>query len=151
MFNRLIQRTLIVMSIVGVVGCAGFSHQIPQGEKPIQKIPPWPPDVSGLAGLWEYEEKTGWYTITLDEEGKGAYDWEDGWFETLEFNQERWKGKWIQTGNDREGGFELTLSDDSPVARGNWWYTRIGNDEAPLEPGGTFTMTRPSSPLIGEK
>ena len=151
MFNRLIQRTLCVMSLVSVVGCVGFSPGVLQDEKRSTRISPWPQDVKGLGGLWEYEDKTGVYTIILDREGKGSYDWEDGWFETLLLKEGIWKGQWIQTGNDREGGFELILSDDSPVAHGYWWYTRIGNDEDPLEPGGTFSMKRPSSPLIGEK
>lgn len=151
MFNRLIQRTLVVMSLVSVVGCVGFSHGVLQEEKPSPRISPWPQDVKGLGGLWEYEDKTGVYTIILDKEGKGSYDWKDGWFETLVLKDGIWKGKWIQPGNDREGGFELILSAESPVAYGYWWYTRIRNDEAPLEPGGTFSMTRPSSPLIGEK
>jgi hypothetical protein len=45
----------------------------------------------------------------------------------------------------------LKYSGDSPVARGHWWYTRIGKDRDPLEPGGTFTMKRIPSPLIGGK
>jgi hypothetical protein len=31
------------------------------------------------------------------------------------------------------------------VAQGEWWYTRIGKDHDPLQPGGTIRMARPSA------
>jgi len=76
--------------------------------------------------------------------GKGGYHWEEGRLETLSLNEGHWKGIWVQKGNDREGGFELTFSNDSQVAQGEWWYTRIGNDRDLLLSGGTFRMARPS-------
>lgn len=88
--------------------------------------------------------------ITLNVEGKGDYQWEEGWFETPSLENRRWIGVWIQEGNDREGGFELTFSDDSSVAEGNWWYPRIGNDKDPLQPSGTFRMTRSSAIHIAQ-
>ncbi|MDQ6735306.1 MAG: hypothetical protein M3Z35_14505, partial [Nitrospirota bacterium] len=38
-----------------------------------------------------------------------------------------WEGVWQQSGNDREGGFEVRLSEDGMTASGTWWYTRVGN------------------------
>lgn len=151
MQKSIIQMILVGMSIVSMVGCADLSHRIPQGEESTRDLSNWPRHLSDLAGTWEYGDKTGSYTITLNEKGKGPYNWEDGWFETLELKEGVWKGIWLQAGNDREGGFELQWSDDSPVARGSWWYTRIGKDSSPLEPGGTFTMKRTSTLLTGGK
>lgn len=105
-----------------------------------------PKHIEDLAGAWEYKDGAGQGIIKLDVEGKGAYEWEEGWFETLSLENRMWKGKWIQERNDREGGFELTFSDDSSVAQGEWWYIRIGKDTDPLQPGGSFSMSR-SSPV----
>lgn len=151
MKKSIVQMILVVMSVVGVAGCAERSHRLPQGEKSIRELSAPPRHIHDLAGVWEYEDKSGSYLIRLNEEGKGTYDWEDGWFETHEFKDGVWKGTWFQAGNDREGGFELKCSEDLPVAWGYWWYTRIGKDRNPLEPGGTFTMKRISSQLTGEK
>lgn len=145
------QMILIGISVITVVACADFSRQIPQGEESTQKSSHPPRQLQDLAGIWEYADETGSNTITLNEEGKGHYEWEGGWFETHELKDGVWKGIWLQAGNDREGGFELKWLDDSPVARGRWWYTRIGQDQSPLEPGGTFTMQRISSFLTGGK
>jgi hypothetical protein len=103
-----------------------------------------PQDITDLTGLWEYTDNTGSYPITLNAEGKGTYEWKEGQFETLSLQEGLWTGIWIQEGNDREGGFELTFLENADVAEGEWWYTRIGKDRDPLEPGGHFTMTRPS-------
>jgi len=151
MQKSIVQILLIGINIIGVAGCADLSHQIPQGEESPPESSYRPRQLQDLAGTWEYEDKTGSNIITLNKEGKGPYDWEDGWFETQELEEGVWKGTWFQSGNDREGGFELKWSDDSPVARGRWWYTRIGKDHNPLEPGGTFTMKRPPSLLTGGK
>jgi hypothetical protein len=86
----------------------------------------------------------------LNAEGKGAYEWEEGRFETLSLENRTWTGVWIQEGNDREGEFKLTFSDDSSVAEGKWWYTRIGNDKNPIQPGGTFRMSRSSTVHISQ-
>ena len=151
MQKSIVQIILVVMSVVGLSGCAELPHPVSQGEKSIRELSTLPQHIHELAGVWEYEDQTGTYSITLNEEGKGPYDWKGGWFETHELKEGVWKGMWFQAGNDREGGFELKWSDDSPVAQGRWWYTRIGQDHNPLEPGGTFTMQRKSSFLTGGK
>lgn len=151
MQNSLVKMILVVINVLGALGCAGLSHQTPQSE--VSSLnPSYPPrHLQELAGIWEYADETGSNTITLNEEGKGHYEWEGGWFETHELKDGVWRGIWLQIGNDREGGFELKWVDHSPVARGNWWYTRIGEDHDPLDPGGTFTMQRISSSLTGKK
>lgn len=151
MEKSIVKLILIVFSVISASGCVNLSPQIPHGEEKAQETASRPRHVQDLAGTWEYEDETGINTITLDEEGKGSYEWEGGWFETHELKEGVWKGRWLQTGNDREGGFELKWLDDSPVAQGRWWYTRIGQDHNPLKPGGTFTMERiPSLLTRGE-
>jgi hypothetical protein len=145
MQKSIVQMILVVMSVVGMAGCAGVSDRIFHGEKGIQERSTMPRHLHDLAGAWEYEDKTWSSLIRLNEEGKGSYDWEDGWFKTHELKEGVWTGKWFQAGNDREGGFKLKWAGDLPVARGRWWYTRIGLDSSHIEPGGTFTMKRASS------
>lgn len=82
------------------------------------------------------------YDLLLDGQGNGSYDWQQGHFETVVLTQGQWKGTWVQVGNDREGGFEARLADNGLSARGRWWYTRVGHDTDPLEPGGEFTLQR---------
>jgi hypothetical protein len=147
----IVQMILMVISVAGVGGCAEFSHPMSQGEKSIRELSAMPRHLQDLAGVWEYEDKSGSYTVVLDQEGNGTYEWENGWLETHELNEGVWTGKWFQTGNDREGGFELQWSDNAAMAKGRWWYTRIGQDQNPLEPGGTFTMKRISSLVSGRK
>ncbi|HKW86786.1 MAG TPA: hypothetical protein VJM82_06930, partial [Nitrospiraceae bacterium] len=55
---------------------------------------------------------------------------------------------WRQTGNDREGGFEVLLSEDGTDAKGIWWYTRVGdrNNIPPREHGGTYVWKRLTPP-----
>ena len=151
MQKSIVKMVLIVINVVGTLGCAGFSPQTPQGDENSLKPSHPPRQLQDLAGLWEYADQSGSNTITLNEEGNGHYEWEGGWFETHELKEGVWKGIWVQTGNDREGGFELKWLADSPVAQGRWWYTRIGQDHSPLEPGGTFTMQQISSFLTGGK
>lgn len=95
-----------------------------------------------LAGVWEYEENHMVYTLKLDARGNGTYDWQDGRFETWSIADGMWRGAWFQPRNDREGEFALTLSHDHRTATGRWWYTRIGSDTAPTQPGGEFTLRR---------
>lgn len=123
-----------------LVGCTGFSKEPVAAES--QQTPPsaFPRDVEDLAGTWEYVDTNGSFRITLDEEGQGTYDWKEGSFETVELEGGVWKGKWYQLENDREGKFTITFSPHSAVGQGKWWYTRIGSDTHPLEPGGEFIM-----------
>ena len=95
-----------------------------------------------LAGSWEYVDGNVNYPLILDQEGKGTYEWKKGRFETTSVSNGLWKGTWHQVENDREGGFELQIDPDRQGARGSWWYTRIGNDDDPLEPGGEFSLQR---------
>ncbi len=97
-----------------------------------------------LAGVWEIQEEDKTYIATLDEKGHGTYTWKEGRIQTTEFVDGKWKGTWYQTGNDREGGFEVLLSADGQKAEGVWWYTRVGeNDNLPeQEFGGDYLWIR---------
>jgi hypothetical protein len=145
MKTRIVQLSLVFVGMPSVVGCVEFSHEIHQEQRNLQEISVMPQDITDLAGLWEYGDHTGSYPITLNAEGIGPYEWEEGRFETIALQEGLWTGVWIQEGNDREGGFELTFSENADVAQGEWWYTRIGKDHDPLQPGGRFTMTRSSA------
>ena len=80
-----------------------------------------------LSGEWEIQEADKTYHAVLDKSGSGNYTWQDGTFTTTRLTDGRWEGVWIQPGNDREGGFEVDLSEDRMAAHGRWWYTRVGN------------------------
>ena len=98
-----------------------------------------------LAGTWEYEERGNTILITLNEYGNGTYDWKDGRFMTATYSNGVWKGSWSQRENDRDGEFEVILSEGRPAGEGRWWYTRIGSDMAPTHPGGVFQIVRRSN------
>jgi len=97
-----------------------------------------------LAGNWEYEDGAV-VTLTLDEQGNGTYPWKDGRFVTTMLADHTWHGQWIQKENDREGGFTVTFSPDFQEGEGRWWYRRIGTDQSPDQPGGTFHLSRKPS------
>jgi hypothetical protein len=103
-----------------------------------------------LAGTWEYEESGNTILITLNEYGNGSYQWKDGRFLTVTYANGVWKGFWSQRENDRDGAFEVTLSEDRAEGKGRWWYTRIGSDTAPTQAGGVFQMARRSSSDLSE-
>ena len=116
----------------------------------------WPEPVSGeislhrgehavLAGEWEYEEGGMVVPLRLDQFGNGSYDFKDGRFRTDVLSDHRWAGAWAQRENDREGGFEITLSPDYSEGEGRWWYTRIESDAAPTKAGGTFHVMKVQS------
>lgn len=110
-----------------------------------------PPATSGtphpsLAGTWEYEESGNTILITLNEYGRGTYNWKDGQFITTTFSHGVWKGFWSQRENDREGAFEVTFLQARSEGQGRWWYTRIGSDTAPTHRGGVFQIVRRSVP-----
>ncbi len=107
------------------------------------------PEMPDLSGEWEVVEvednKT--YRATLDRNGNGPYTWQGGRFATTGFNDRRWRGTWSQTGNDREGGFDLLLTEDGLEAKGVWWYTRVGDRKniPPRQWGGSYVWKRLSS------
>ncbi len=98
-----------------------------------------------LAGEWEYEEDGVVVPLRLDRFGNGSYDFKDGRFRTDLFADHRWAGAWAQRENDREGGFEITLSHDYSEGEGRWWYTRIEADKAPTKAGGRFHVMKVQS------
>ena len=100
-----------------------------------------PQDRRVLAGEWDYEDGAV-VTLTLDEQGNGSYPWKDGRFVTHSLSDHVWQGMWIQRENDREGGFTVQFSPDFSDGEGQWWYTRIEDDRAPTQKGGTFRLTR---------
>lgn len=83
------------------------------------------PTISDLEGTWEIQEEDRTYVATLDAHGNGPYTHEGGTFTTTTLEGRLWSGKWSQTGNDREGEFEVLLSEDGSTAEGEWWYTRV--------------------------
>lgn len=97
-----------------------------------------------LGGLWEIQEEDKSYEATLDDQGNGTYTWKNGRIQTTQFADGKWQGTWHQTGNDREGEFELLLSEDGQQAEGVWWYTRVGeNDNIPAQEfGGDYLWIR---------
>ncbi|NJD07749.1 MAG: hypothetical protein FIA97_14820 [Methylococcaceae bacterium] len=95
-----------------------------------------------LEGSWLYEEDGYMYTLKLDEQGNGHYEWKDGRFITTCLDSGQWRGRWEQPANDREGGFEINLGQDLKEGGGRWWYTRIGEDRNLTEQGGEFQLKR---------
>ena len=144
MGNSVGKKLALILLSLSVAGCAGLSKQDSSTDS--ASIPR---SVEDLSGSWEYVDSNGTFTLTLNKRGKGTYEWKNGRIETEELTNGVWTGKWYQTENDREGGFRLRLSPGSPLADGVWWYTRIGKDHAPLEPGGTFALRR--IPPMGSK
>lgn len=107
-------------------------------------------EIPVLAGEWEYEEGGMVVPLRLDRFGDGSYDFKDGRFRTKVVLDHRWEGAWAQRENDREGGFEITLSSDFSEGDGHWWYTRIEGDTAPKKVGGRFHVMKVQS-LVGNR
>lgn len=101
-----------------------------------------------LSGQWEIHEEDKSYIATLDRDGNGAYTWQSGRIVTTRFHDRSWQGTWHQPGNDREGGFEVLLSEDGSQAKGVWWYTRVGDKKniPPRQWGGSYVWRRLSPP-----
>ena len=109
------------------------------------------PAVQDLSGEWdilEVEDDKA-YKAALDKAGNGPYTQHGGRFVTTKFSDRLWQGTWQQPGNDREGGFELLLSEDGTQAKGVWWYSRVGTQKniPPREHGGTYLWKRVTPPL----
>ncbi len=97
-----------------------------------------------LSGEWEIQEEGRAYRAMLDASGNGTYTWQDGRIVTVRAFERHWEGTWHQPGNDREGGFQILLSEDHITAQGVWWYTRFGDrtNIPPRQWGGTYTWKR---------
>jgi len=108
---------------------------------------PATPDLSGEWDIVEVEDDKR-YKATLDKSGNGPYTQHGGRFVTTQFADRLWQGTWQQPGNDREGGFEILLSEDGTQAKGIWWYTRVGTHKniPPREHGGTYQWKRLTPP-----
>jgi len=101
------------------------------------------PDLSGEWDILEVEDDKR-YRATLDKTGNGPYTQHGGRFVTTKYADRLWQGTWQQPGNDREGEFELLLSEDGTQAKGVWWYSRVGTQKniPPREHGGTYVWKR---------
>jgi ketosteroid isomerase-like protein len=96
-----------------------------------------------LNGDWEIQEEDRTYRAHLDGRGNGTYTWQGGRITTTGFAGQRWMGTWQQPGNDREGKFEIVLSQDGSHASGRWWYTRVGaRTKIPPGIGGSYHWKR---------
>lgn len=104
-------------------------------------------DAPDFTGEWEIQEEDKSYTATLDKNGNGPYTWQNGRITTLGIADRTWNGMWQQPGNDREGSFELLLSEDGREASGVWWYTRVGDRKniPARQWGGTYVWKRLSA------
>jgi hypothetical protein len=108
------------------------------------------PDVSGEWDILEVEDEKR-YKATLDKNGNGPYTQHQGRFVTTKIESRLWQGTWHQPGNDREGGFEVLLSEDGKEAKGIWWYTRVDTRKniPPKEHGGTYHWKKITSSPAG--
>ena len=147
MTYSVVSRTLLGASLLIVQACSHGPVAYDHSPKA-----PLPSDVSGqegekavLAGEWEYEEGGMVVPLRLDRFGNGTYDFKEGRFLTDLLTGHRWTGAWAQPANDREGGFEISLSPDSLEGEGRWWYTRIEGDTAPQKSGGRFHVMKVQS------
>lgn len=109
------------------------------------------PDLSGEWDILEVEDDKR-YKAFLDKNGNGPYTQHGGRFVTTKFANRLWQGTWQQPDNDREGGFEVLLSEDGTQAKGIWWYTRVETHKniPPREHGGTYQWNRLTPPAIAE-
>ncbi len=116
-----------------------------------------PSSTPDLSGEWDILEFEGigddkHYKATLDKNGNGPYTQQNGRFVTTKVADRLWQGTWHQTGNDREGGFEVLLSEDGTEAIGIWWYTRVDtrNNIPPRTQGGKYRWKRLTPPVNGQ-
>jgi ketosteroid isomerase-like protein len=115
----------------------------PDGVASAQKISTTS-ETPDLSGDWEIEEEDKAYRATLDKAGNGTYTHKGGMLKTTSYANRLWQGTWQQPENDREGGFEVLLSEDGKEAAGIWWYSRVGDHKniPPREHGGTYSWKR---------
>ena len=142
---------VLTLALLSSAACTALS--VRHDEEMVPAISTVPTGVSEdrrvLAGEWDYEDGAV-VTLTLDEQGNGTYPWKDGHFITHSLSDHVWQGVWIQKDNDREGGFSLHFSPDFSDGDGQWWYTRIEDDRAPAQKGGTFHLTKKPSSTSSE-
>ena len=149
-----VSRLTLVLALI-LLGLGSFSSGNTANAQPasseILASPPHPTpkpsNLKDLSGLWEIQEDDKTYQATLDSKGNGPYTHEQGSFTTTELDGRLWSGTWQQKGNDREGGFEVLLSDDYKTAEGVWWYTRVklGEEHKNVPPrmhGGSYFFKR---------
>ncbi|MGZ8383304.1 MAG: nuclear transport factor 2 family protein [Nitrospira sp.] len=112
---------------------------------------PTPVDLRGEWDITEVEDNKN-YRATLDAQGNGPYTWQGGQIATTQYDDRRWRGTWTQSENDREGGFEVVLSDDGTEAKGIWWYERVGTraNIPPRQHGGSYLWKRLSLPSLSQ-
>ena len=133
---------VLLFALLGVGGCIQPGVQRSSSTELVPSLDQaLPGDRRNLAGEWEYEDGAV-FLLSLDEQGNGPYAWKEGRIETQALIGRTWKGMWFQKENDREGGFSVEFSPDFSEGDGTWWYTRIGNDHAPPQKGGTFRLTK---------
>ncbi|MGH7167316.1 MAG: nuclear transport factor 2 family protein [Nitrospiraceae bacterium] len=127
----------------------GMAAADPVRTIPVQTGAASPPasEAPDLSGEWDIQEEDKSYRATLDRAGNGPYTHQNGRIATTSFAGRTWQGTWHQPGNDREGGFEVLLSDDGSQAQGVWWYTRVGdkNNIPPRQWGGSYVWKRLNS------
>ena len=150
--RTLLERTRhsLGMTFVTVFVVACSHGQVASPPKPPVSQIADPADVRDpqvLAGEWEYEEGGIVVSLVLDQRGNGDYAFKGGRFETGALWDHTWIGKWSQRENDREGGFEVTLTADYSEGEGRWWYTHIEHDKTPDKPGGRFKVIRVKNEL----
>jgi len=102
-------------------------------------------DKNVLAGRWRYLEQGSSFLLNLDGQGNGSYSWKDGRVVSVCLDRQILRGQWLQSENDREGGFEIKLNSEMTAGDGRWWYSRIGGQNKPKQPGGDFRIERTSS------
>ena len=128
----------------------GYAQKHPLHRTADSASQPTSTETYDLSGEWEIleieENKT--YRATLDQKGNGPYTWQGGQILTSTFKDRRWEGTWRQAGNDREGNFEVVLSEDGTQAKGIWWYVRVGkqNNIPPRQHGGSYVWKRLTPP-----
>ena len=108
-------------------------------------------DLSGMWDITEIEDNKQ-YRATLDINGNGPYNWQGGHITTTHYHDHRWQGTWRQPGNDREGGFEVALSENGTEAKGIWWYERVGSrTQIPARKhGGSYVWKRVVAPTLSQ-
>jgi hypothetical protein len=136
------RKVFLVFVFASLLGALPGCSSLATSKRPPVPATPVSIDVFNPAGVWLYEDRLTIGEARLDENGNGSYPWKGGYFVTESWVGGVWKGTWHQPVNDREGGFELKLSQDLNFAAGRWWYTRIGEDLSPDKPGGKITLTR---------